>query len=1092
MKKLIVLFILTGLLATANAQQFIGARSHAGGSLNFDIVTLNANTPGTIQSVKTSPTTQGTTPMPLAGQFSQGYFYVVTQPTTSANTTGSWGLSKLSVKDWTEVSTSTITLTPQFETPIGMVYDYTTNEMYLVTQDLSGAFTGGDVQTKIYTLDLTTGGVTLFLTINDFFQVVACSPSGNWYGITVAGPFGGVAGQFKSINMTDGTTTLISATGITPNFAQSMNFDRPSGRLFWASATGTNRATSTVRLYEINVATGALTNLGDLENRSYIIGLSSPIIATEVAPANGEGDIAITAIPAVIFNSNITAADLSTISISPAVSNVSASIEDNVLTITHDPFAWFETYTVTVPKEAIQYLEYDISWTFQTMPNPVLCNPPSQLNATNITALSATLSWHETGEATLWNLKYGATGFNVETEGILVSNIDVNPYVLQNLNELTTYDFYVQASCGSETSGWSLAHTFSTPTDCDKPITSFPWTEGFENPIFPTDCWQNIDIDETIEPFTGLPNMWRRIEFGEAAVRPHSGNAHVVHNFSIRDEEGWLVTPKFAIPTGDDAYILRFWSYNEDSENYGPVGTLPDAQQFGYNGVWISEGSNDITSGDFVEVWTPWSPSDVRDEWLEDKVNLSDHYAGKNIYIAFVYKGKVGHRWHLDDLSIDTYDYKDIQIRSIDSPLTGGPNLSGDIKITLYNNGSKPLTNIPAILKINGVEVARETIEGPIYSLVHFEYMFDFKADFSTVGTYTIEIEVELEGDQQPANNRMTRSIFATSDENIALFGFSVWSYPEPDDHFIKFNTSTFSSTVTQLGQFSEGNNVTVSGEYLDGYFYIFSQRDDNDISGYFVKIDTETWSEVSRVAVTECAHEMTYDYSTQTMYAAQPTGPSQTRLYTVDMNTGVLTQIATVNSLILGLACDLDGTMYAALNTGAFVKIDKNTGAIQHLYNTGYVYAQYLQSMAFDHNTGRLFWALAGQGPNSGILYGGLVEIDKTTGVPYYYGRIGFIHTLIVGLHTPYTNPDVGVALPKEDVRIVVYPNPVNAGEELNFNLPEGVANAIVSIYNVTGSLIHQQVSSQTIIAPNQAGMYVIEIRLPNGAKSTQKIIVK
>jgi len=1089
--KWFALLILAGSILHVNAQQFIGMRSHTGNSVSFDLVTFNADSPETVEVLRPSAVSVGSDA--VASAFSQGYFYVISRlPNT--NTSGLWGFSTLSANEnWAEISTETIALAPGLELPVGLIFNYATNELFLAVQDLSGA-AGAIFRTRFYTINVETREMTFIESVNEFFQVVACCPNGIWYGITANTGLGTPAGTFMSIDLTNGTATQISATGIIPNFSQSMVFDRPSGRLFWARATGTNRNTSTVRLQEINVADGTVTSLGDIQNRSYILGLSSAIIATNFAPFDGEIDVPNTATPAVTFNNTITASDLSKIQIYPAVTGFLPSISNNVLTLAHDPLVYGTIYTITVPKEAIQYLEYDVSWSFEVMPNPIECNPPSQLEVSDIMALSAVLSWHETGQATVWNVKYGPTGFDVETEGTLISNITENPFVLQNLNELTAYDFYVQAICGSELSDWSPVQTFTTPKDCSMPISTFPWTENFENLVFPSYCWQNVDVDEDIEPFTGEPNQWQRIRGGEeVAIHSQSGDFHVVHNFSLHQDTGWLVTPKIAIPS-DGAYILRFWSFNEHSNSFGPIGSRPDPLSFGYNGVWISTGSSDIASGDFVEVWTPWHTSDVRDEWMEDKINLSDHFAGQEIYIAFVYKGRAGHRWHLDNLTVEAYDYKDIRIRSIDRPSGGGPNLSGNVAVTLFNNGSAPLTNVPAILRINGEDVAREIIAGPIFSLVHFQYTFDHQADFSEVGTYRIEVEIELEGDLHPNNNKMTHSIFATCPENITLFGFSTWSFPAPDNRFVSFNTTTFNTPITALGEFTIGQNTTVAGEYLNGYFYMFSQRSDHDIGGYFVKIDTETWTEVSRVPVSETAREMAFDYPTQTMFASRQISTTETALFTVNLTTGALTQVATIHASVLGLAIHLDGTLYAVLTTGDFVKIDRNTGDFTVINNTGFVYGQFVQSMAFDHNTGRLFWALAGDGPQSGFLYGGLVEIDVATGVPHYYGRIGQIHTILVGLHTPFTNPfaSIGTQIVAETGNIMLYPNPVNAGNALSILLPENVFEANVRIYDIVGRLVHQQTVEQTLTAPTQPGLYVVQIHLPNGTTSVQRLVVK
>jgi|GEM_PF-5585217 len=1087
MIKLLALSMLALLPISIHAQQFFGVQGRIGTNANaiLEIVRFNVDSTDVIHSVQTAPI--NVTGANIRGaQFAGGYFHVI-YAVTNSNTSGNFQLSTLSVKDWTEVSTVTVSLTPQLELPMDLTYNYATGEVLLITNDMSGMLVGQPFRMNVYRLDVATGDIELVVAIdNNIFGVAAISPNGVLYGVTIATTAPFPAGRFMSVDLATGTTTLIANTGFIPNHAQSLAFDRPSGKLFWARLTGANPTASV--LHEINIVTGELTTRGDIANVRQIVGMFSDVIAVGATPADGASEVAITASPSVTFNNNIAAADLSTINISPSVNNVSASINNNVLTIAHDGFNWNTTYTVTVPKEAIQYLQYDIVWTFQTMLNPILCNPPSQLRVDSIAPYTALLGWQENGGATRWNLKYGASGFDVATEGTLVSGIDSLFFLLEGLSASTSYDFYVQADClGGETSGWSVVHTFATPKDCDSPITIFPWIEDFEGEMFPPECWNSFS-------FSGEKN-WERFSGTFAGTTINAA----AHNFTFNQEEiSWLVMPRFNIPTGEDAYILRFRNFNDYPEEYGPLGSRPN-DYYGYNGVWISTGSPNPADGDFIEAWTPRS---VRAEWGEEKVNLSDHYAGKDIYIAFLFKGRNSHVWYIRDVSIDTYDYKDIQAISIDQPASGGPNLSdaADVTITLFNNGSRPLTNTPVTLIINGQTVAQEIIEGPIFSLTYFSYTFDHKVDFSALGTYTIEVEVELEGDMEPENNRTEKSIFSTSNENITLYGFSVFSFPIPDNRFVSFNTNSVGNPVTPLGEVTRGYTA-LAGEYLNGYFYMFFEGTNDFIiinndtiptNRSFIKFDARTWQELERHPAPFSVNEMTFDHSTQTMYAVGMRSATESYLFTVNLSTGALSIIAPINATVLGLAADLDGTLFAVTNTGDFGTVDKVTGYFQVIRNTTYVYAQFLQSMGFDHNTGRLFWSLAGEGPNSGVLYGGLVELDKTTGVPFFYGRIGSIHTIIVGLHTSYVGSTNIPNIEAEEMNITVYPNPVEAGQLLHINLPEHITEANVNIYNTTGVLVHQQRGTQSIIAPKQIGLYILEVQLPDGRRKVQRVIVR
>ena len=98
---------------------------------------------------------------------------------------------------------------------------------------------------------------------------------------------------------------------------------------------------------------------------------------------------------------------------------------------------------------------------------PPSCPQPSALNASNITATTADLSWTENGSATNWDIEWGPKGF-VPTETPTLSTT-TNPHNLSGLTALREYDFYVRANCGvGDESTWVGPYTFRT--DCPGPL----------------------------------------------------------------------------------------------------------------------------------------------------------------------------------------------------------------------------------------------------------------------------------------------------------------------------------------------------------------------------------------------------------------------------------------------------------------------------------------------------------------------------------------------------------------------------------------------------------------------------------------------
>ncbi len=129
------------------------------------------------------------------------------------------------------------------------------------------------------------------------------------------------------------------------------------------------------------------------------------------------------------------------------------------------------------------------------------CLAPTNLNATNRTTTSAYLEWVEPGTATTWNIEYGPTGFTpgtgtmvTDTDGTLGENIT-------GLSASTSYDFYVNADCGSgDISAWAGPKQFTTTCT---PVASFPWTEDFEGVTSPDvpECWAVVDNNDDARTF---------------------------------------------------------------------------------------------------------------------------------------------------------------------------------------------------------------------------------------------------------------------------------------------------------------------------------------------------------------------------------------------------------------------------------------------------------------------------------------------------------------------------------------------------------------------------------------------------------------
>src|SRR5690606_36809876 len=93
----------------------------------------------------------------------------------------------------------------------------------------------------------------------------------------------------------------------------------------------------------------------------------------------------------------------------------------------------------------------------------IACHPVTALTSST-TSDSAVLGW--TSDGTAFDIKWGTTGFNFETEGTLVEDF-ANGGTLSGLANSTAYQFYVRRDCTAtddDYSTWTGPFAFTTLT----------------------------------------------------------------------------------------------------------------------------------------------------------------------------------------------------------------------------------------------------------------------------------------------------------------------------------------------------------------------------------------------------------------------------------------------------------------------------------------------------------------------------------------------------------------------------------------------------------------------------------------------------
>lgn len=109
------------------------------------------------------------------------------------------------------------------------------------------------------------------------------------------------------------------------------------------------------------------------------------------------------------------------------------------------------------------------------------CPEPYNLRTLATTNNNALIAWKQAKLDGPWEISYGAPGFNPETEGVLISDIQDQSFNIGGLNPGSNYELYIRSICQSHHSDWSTPMVFSTIPD---PI-QIPYFENFENSILP-------------------------------------------------------------------------------------------------------------------------------------------------------------------------------------------------------------------------------------------------------------------------------------------------------------------------------------------------------------------------------------------------------------------------------------------------------------------------------------------------------------------------------------------------------------------------------------------------------------------------------
>ncbi|MFZ6052500.1 choice-of-anchor J domain-containing protein [Halocola ammonii] len=186
---------------------------------------------------------------------------------------------------------------------------------------------------------------------------------------------------------------------------------------------------------------------------------------------------------------------------------------------------------------------------FELGATPV-CLPPSEITLENITPDAANISWVENNSAQTWNIRYGEPGFDPETsEGQIVYADSNNDFLLNSLEDTTTYEVYVRSMCSED----NLVSTYAGPvtftTTYQVGSQDLPWDDGFDDLEIPDlpDGWSVGDEN-------GDSLTWQ----SDDQFRMVGATGLYISGSPDQPLDDWIFTPQLQLEE-DLSYALSFY-----------------------------------------------------------------------------------------------------------------------------------------------------------------------------------------------------------------------------------------------------------------------------------------------------------------------------------------------------------------------------------------------------------------------------------------------------------------------------------------------------------------------------------------------------
>ncbi len=366
---------------------------------------------------------------------------------------------------------------------------------------------------------------------------------------------------------------------------------------------------------------------------------------------------------------------------------------------------------------------------------------------------------------------------------------------------------------------------------CD-PITTFPYTEDFENGI--NQCWTLIDAD-------GDGYNWRNSSEAMAEGYGHNASVNAIvsasyANSTALNPDNWAISPAITLPANHYVELSFFAAVQDTSysaEHYGVYVSTTTTNPSAFSLIW--EETMDADGG---------SHSKAQGTWREKHADLSN-YAGQTIYVAFRHFNCTDQFYMLiDDININTSSINQYTITAISAnssmgTVTGGGTYPEGSSVVLsatanagyrfarWNDGN---TSNPRTITVTGDATYTATFETiPSYTIT----AVSANENMGTVtggGTYTDGSSVVLRATANTGYRFVRWNDGNTSNpRTITVTGSATYTaYFEVQQYTITvISANPAQGSVSGGGTFAAGTQIQISATANDGFRFV-SWQDEN------------------------------------------------------------------------------------------------------------------------------------------------------------------------------------------------------------------------------------------------------------------------